>query len=84
LRAEPPRRLSYLIQSGPHDPATFLTWLLRAVGDGTTLRLQIDEIDGSSGDEAGPCRRCDLSLRPASCQSLNHDLNPRSNELQCL
>jgi uncharacterized protein YndB with AHSA1/START domain len=52
LRAEPPRRLSYLLQSGPQDPPTFLSWRLRAAAGGTTLRLQIDEIDGSSDDEA--------------------------------
>ncbi len=52
LRAEPPRQLSYLLQSGPHDPPTFLTWLLRTVPGGTTLRLQVDEIEGSSDDDA--------------------------------
>ena len=52
LRAEPPRWLSYLLQSGPHDPATFLTWQLRTTSGGTTLRLQIDEMEGSSDDEA--------------------------------
>jgi hypothetical protein len=48
LRADPPRQLSYLLQSGPHDPPTFLTWQLRVTSCGTTLRLQIDEIEGSS------------------------------------
>jgi uncharacterized protein YndB with AHSA1/START domain len=52
LRAEPPRQLSYLLQSGPQDPPTYLSWRLRAAAGGTTLRLQIDEIDGSSDDEA--------------------------------
>jgi hypothetical protein len=52
LRADPPRQLSYLLQSGPHDPPTFLTWQLRATPCGTTLRLQIDEIEGSSDDDA--------------------------------
>jgi uncharacterized protein YndB with AHSA1/START domain len=52
LRAEPPRRLSYLLQSGPHDPATFLTWQLRTTPGGTTVRLQIDEMEGSSDDDA--------------------------------
>ena len=51
LRAEPFRELSYLLRSGPHDPPTFLTWQLRATPGGTTLRLQIDEIEGSSDDE---------------------------------
>jgi uncharacterized protein YndB with AHSA1/START domain len=52
LRAEPPRQLSYLLQSGRDDPPTFLTWQLRTVPGGTTLRLQVDEIEGSSDDDA--------------------------------
>jgi hypothetical protein len=52
LRAEPFRQLSHLLRSGLHDPATFLTWQLRATAGGTTLRLQIDEIEGSSDDDA--------------------------------
>ena len=52
LRAEPPRQLSYLLRSGPDDPPTFLTWQLRATPGGTTVRLQIDELEGSSEDDA--------------------------------
>jgi uncharacterized protein YndB with AHSA1/START domain len=52
LRAEPPRQLSYLLQSGPDDPPTFLTWQLRTGAGGTTLRLQVDEIEGSGDDDA--------------------------------
>jgi len=52
VRAEPPCQLSYLLRSGPHDPPTFLTWQLRTVPGGTTLRLQIDEFEGSSDDDA--------------------------------
>jgi uncharacterized protein YndB with AHSA1/START domain len=52
LRADPPQRLSYLLRSGPGDPATFLTWQLRAITGGTTLRLQVDDMDGSSDDDA--------------------------------
>jgi hypothetical protein len=52
LLAEPLRQLSYLLRSGPHDPPTFLTWRLRTVPGGTTLRLQIDEVEGSSDDDA--------------------------------
>ncbi len=52
LRVEPPRRLSYLLRSGPHDPPTFLTWQLRTTPRGTSLRLQIDEMEGSSDDDA--------------------------------
>jgi hypothetical protein len=52
LRAVPPRRLSYLLRSGPCDPPTVLTWQLRTTAGGTTLRLQIDEIEGSSDDDA--------------------------------
>jgi len=52
LLADPPRRLSYLLRSGPRDPATFLTWQLRATPGGTTLRLQIDEAEVSTDDDA--------------------------------
>jgi hypothetical protein len=52
LRAEPFRQLPYLLRSGLHDPPTFLTWQLRATAGGTTLRLQIDAIEGSSDDDA--------------------------------
>ena len=52
VRAEAPRQLSYLLRSGPEDPPTFLTWLLRTTPCGTTLRLQVDEIEGSSEDDA--------------------------------
>ena len=52
LRAEPPRQLSYLLRSGPDDPPTFLTWQLRATPGGTTVRLQIDELEGSSDEDA--------------------------------
>jgi uncharacterized protein YndB with AHSA1/START domain len=52
LRADPPRRLSSLLRSGPRDPATCLTWQLRLTPGGTTLRLQVDEMEGSSDDDA--------------------------------
>jgi uncharacterized protein YndB with AHSA1/START domain len=52
LGAEPFRQLSYLLRSGPHDSPTFLTWQLRGTPGGSTLRLQIDEIEGSSDDDA--------------------------------
>ncbi len=58
LRAEPFRQLSYLLQSGPDDPPTFLTWQLRATPGGTTLRLQIDELEGSSDDDEPRTRGC--------------------------
>jgi hypothetical protein len=45
-------QLSYLLQSGRDDPPTFLTWKLRTVPGGTMLRLQVDEIEGSSDDDA--------------------------------
>jgi hypothetical protein len=42
----------YLLRSGPDDPPTFLTWQLRATPGGTTVRLQIDEIEGSTDEDA--------------------------------
>ena len=45
LCAQPSERLSYVLQSGPHDPPVYLTWLIRPGPGGCAIRLQIDEID---------------------------------------
>jgi hypothetical protein len=36
-------RLSYMLHSGPTDPPTYLTWLIRPSAGGTTINLAIDE-----------------------------------------
>jgi hypothetical protein len=46
------RRPSDLLQAEPRDPAMILTWQLRVTPGGTTLRLQIDEMEGSSDDDS--------------------------------
>jgi uncharacterized protein YndB with AHSA1/START domain len=45
LHAEPGVRLSLVLED-----ATYLTWTLRTCGDGTVVRLQVDEA-GSTEDE---------------------------------
>ena len=45
LHARCHERLSYLLQAGPGDPPTYLTWLLRSAPDGCVVRLEIDEPD---------------------------------------
>ena len=51
LHARRHERLSYLLQSGPDDPPVYLTWLLRPVPGGCTIRLEIDEPDGPDSAE---------------------------------
>jgi uncharacterized protein YndB with AHSA1/START domain len=45
-------RLSYGLQSGPGDPVLYLTWVVRAAPGGCTLRLEVDEVDGDSREDA--------------------------------
>ena len=51
LHAQCPERLSYVLQSGPHDPPTYLTWLIRPTPGGCTIRLEIDEVDNADSRE---------------------------------
>jgi hypothetical protein len=39
----PEQRLSYVLQSAPTDPPTYLTWLIRPSAGGTMINLAIDE-----------------------------------------
>jgi hypothetical protein len=53
LCTRPNERLSYVLQAGLDDPPVYLTWLIRPSPGGSTVRLQIDEIDSADGaDEA--------------------------------
>ena len=49
--SRPGERLSYLVRSGPYDPATYVTWVVRPNPTGTTIGLQIDEPDTPGGRE---------------------------------
>jgi hypothetical protein len=51
LHAQRPERLSYALQSAPHDPPTYLTWLIRQAPGGCTIRLEIDEVDNADSRE---------------------------------
>jgi uncharacterized protein YndB with AHSA1/START domain len=53
LYVDEPCRLTYLLQSGPDDPCTYLTWRVRPCHDGSAVRLEIDEggADDSEADE---------------------------------
>jgi hypothetical protein len=51
LHVQPLCRLSYLVQSGPEDPPVYLTWQIRPCQGGSTIRLQIDEIEYADNDE---------------------------------
>jgi uncharacterized protein YndB with AHSA1/START domain len=43
LTAERPRRLSYTLDDPPGSPSVYVTWELRGTGDGTIIRLSVDE-----------------------------------------
>ena len=51
LHAQCPERLSYVLQSEPNDPPTYLTWLIRQAPGGCTIRLEIDEVDSADSPE---------------------------------
>ena len=43
LAAERPHRLSYTLDDPPASPSVYVTWELRRTGDGTIIRLNVDE-----------------------------------------
>ena len=47
----PNEAVHYVLQSGPHDPPTYLTWLIRPTPGGCTVRLEIDEVDNADSRE---------------------------------
>jgi hypothetical protein len=53
LAAERPRRLSYTLDDPPGSPSVYVTWELHVTGDGTIIRLNVDEprpLTGSTED----------------------------------
>jgi len=53
LAAEQPHRLSYTFDDPPGSPSVYVTWELRRTGDGTIIRLNVDEawpLAGSTED----------------------------------
>ena len=46
-----PEQLCYLLRSGPQDPPAYLTWRLRPVPGGCTVRLEVDEIEYADSQE---------------------------------
>jgi uncharacterized protein YndB with AHSA1/START domain len=51
LHAEPPHRLSFMLQASPDDPSVYVTWQLRQAVGGCVARLQIDEVDDHQTDD---------------------------------
>ena len=43
LAAERPHRLSYTLDDPPGSPSVYVTWELRRTGEGTIIRLNVDE-----------------------------------------
>ena len=57
LAAERPHRLSYTLDDPPGSPSVYVTWELRRTGEGTIIRLNVDEpwpLAGSTEDLEGP------------------------------
>jgi uncharacterized protein YndB with AHSA1/START domain len=53
LAAERPHRLSCTLDDSPGSPSVYVTWELHSTGDGTIIRLNVDEpwpLAGSSED----------------------------------
>ena len=56
LAAERPHRLSYTLDDPPGSPSVYVTWELRRTGEGTIIRLNVDEpwpLAGSTEDLEG-------------------------------
>ena len=56
LAVERPHRLSYTLDDPPGSPSVYVTWELRRTGDGTIIRLNVDEprpVAGSTEDLEG-------------------------------
>jgi uncharacterized protein YndB with AHSA1/START domain len=70
LHARRHERLSYVLQSGPHDPLMYLTWLIRPAPGGCTIRLEIDEVEHADSREEAE----DVWLPVLA--ALQHLLNP--------
>jgi uncharacterized protein YndB with AHSA1/START domain len=51
LCCRPHERLSYVVQSGETDPPVYLTWSIRPAACGSTIRLEIDEVNGVDSRE---------------------------------
>ncbi len=44
-----PTRLSYTLSAGPDQPISYVTWEIRAEGEGAAVRLSVDEPDELTG-----------------------------------
>ena len=51
LCVQPYCRLSYFLRSGPKDPPIYLTWQLRSCPGGSTVQLQVDQVECAETDE---------------------------------
>jgi len=82
LWAQPCRRLSYFLKSGPEDPSTCLTWRLDSRPGGSIVHLEVDraecaDTEGEAGSTWLPVLASLQSLLPrdgtsrpqASCMS---------------
>ena len=68
LAAERPHRLSYTLDDPRGSPSVYVTWQLRATGDGTIIRLNVDEPWPLAGSSA----RLESAWLPVLSGLVNH------------
>ena len=51
LHAQPPCRLSFVLQTAPEDPPVYLTWQVRPCPGGSTVQLRVDEPECADSDD---------------------------------
>ena len=74
LLAEPFRRLSYSLGERPGAPSVYVNWELRAEGGLTYVRLYVDELDASDGDE----HQLEAAWLPVLCGLASQALQPEN------
>lgn len=54
LAAAEPHRLSYSMQAGEGQPSTYVTWEVSSAGEGSVVRLSVDEPDDLTAEGPAP------------------------------
>ena len=78
LIAQEPRRLSYSLQAGQGQPATYVTWAIPGTSTGCVVRLYVDEPGEPVGSEADLETESGLAARPGRARGGPRVLRSRS------